>query len=101
MWNDWQFIVFEATHGTNISYLVRRNDSDNDQACELQKSNLQIGSENNAFIMQINDGSAFFFEQEGNRNQIIIFQSDSLGWCSKADVKQRGTSNRATIIQRN
>lgn len=101
MFNGWQLILIETEQGNHISYLVKRNDADNDQKKRLINGFIQTGSDNQAYITQDSKLHDISFEQKGENNEAFIMQSDSVGQGSSASVKQRGSGNSATIIQHN
>lgn len=86
-------------NGNSFIYLVRmRVDGIEQVAPSFLESH---GTDNQAVIIQQNEQDLVRYIQEGESNRMWIMQSDSLGMGCNAEVEQRGSNNRATIIQRN
>ncbi|MFO8029802.1 MAG: hypothetical protein R6U28_08065 [Cyclonatronaceae bacterium] len=97
--NNWSYVEQMTPSGNRIFYLVKIEDDGKERV--LPAFFEQHGTDNEAVIIQQNEQDLVRFRQKGESNRIWIMQSDSLGKGSKADVEQRGSNNRATIIQRN
>ena len=86
-------------NGNRIVYIVKIEDDGKERV--LSAFFEQHGTDNHAVIIQQNEQDLVRYIQEGESNRMWIMQSDSLGMGCNAEVEQRGSNNRATIIQRN
>jgi hypothetical protein len=99
LFNDWQYVVKETGDGNRMVYFSKSKNGE--QMPGIPFFFNQNGRDNHALIIQDQTGHEVRFNQDGEANLIMIIQSDTTGDGSRARVQQRGTGNRATIIQRN
>lgn len=99
LFNDWHYVVIEVGDGNWVVYFSKSQNGEEMPGIPLFFC--QDGCDNQALIIQQHTGHDVRFTQDGEKNRILIIQSDTLGSESSARVEQRGSGNRATIIQRN
>ena len=99
LFKDWHYVVKETSDGNRMVYFSKSKNGE--QMPGIPFFFNQDGRDNQALIIQDHAGHEVRFKQDGERNRIMIIQSDTTGDGSRARVEQRGTGNRATIIQRN
>ena len=99
LFNDWHYVMIEVGDGNRMVYFSKIRDGK--PVLTFPGFFRQDGRDNQALIIQQHTGHDVRFTQDGEKNRILIIQSDTLGSESSARVKQRGSGNRTTIIQRN
>ncbi len=96
--DNWYYL-YRKMHKENDLHYFGYEHFDEDDLSDMRVMR-QTGALNRALILQFHNQHNIEFEQEGVDNQIIISQTDSLSIeNNSANVKQRGSGNRATIIQ--
>ena len=99
LFNDWHYVMKETGVGNRMVYFSKILDGE--PVLTFPGFFSQDGRDNQALIIQDHTGHDVRFMQTGEKNRIMIIQSDTTGDGSRARVEQRGTGNRATIIQNN
>lgn len=99
LFNDWHYVFVETGDGNRMVYFSKSQNGEQVPGIPIFFN--QDGRDNQALIIQQHTGHDLRFTQDGEKNRILIIQSDTLGSESSARVEQRGSGNRATIIQRN
>ena len=99
LFNDWHYVVKETGDGNRMVYFSKIRDGE--PVLNFPGYFSQNGRDNQALIIQDHTGHDVRFKQAGETNRILIIQSDTTGNESRARVEQRGSGNRATIIQNN
>lgn len=99
LFKDWHYVVKETSDGNRMVYFSKSKNGE--QMPGIPFFFNQDGRDNQALIIQDHTGHDVRFKQDGEMNRIMIIQSDTTGEGSRARVEQRGTGNRATIIQNN
>jgi hypothetical protein len=97
LFNNWHYVVKETGDGNRMVYFSKIRDGE--QGLGIPKLYNQNGRDNQALIIQDHAGNDVRFRQDGEKNRIMIIQSDTTGNGSSARVEQHGSGNRATIIQ--
>lgn len=95
--NNWRYLDRVTSQRNRVFHIVRSSDDGKEQV--LLALFQQCGTDNQALIIQDQTGNDVRFNQDGEKNRILIIQSDTTGSENRAGVKQRGSGNRATIIQ--